>query len=257
MHQIMGTPVFFVNRFSVVLLFENTGMSIGTRIKLLRKEAKWSQIELADKVGLKQSTISDLEVGKSTGTTYLAQIAQVLGVNALWLETGKGARDDGPDVVPRDQLPGAVGVHAATLDDDGHVQVPMVTLRLQAGVTGFQTEADRRDGGTFGVRKRVITQKKLNPDKLVAIPVQGESMEPALYAGDIVVIDTSDKRPVDGIVFAVNYEGEAIVKRLSRDAGDWWLTSDNIDQRKYHRKICRGDACIIVGRVVLRETLRI
>lgn len=233
-------------------------MSIGTRIKLLRKEAKLSQIELAERVGLKQSTISDLEVGKSTGTTYLAQIAQVLGVNALWLETGKGARDSGVDVASTfEMLPGAVGVHAAGPDDDGHIQIPMVTLRLQAGVTGFQTEPDRRDGGTFGVRKRVIMQKQLLPKNLVAIPVRGESMEPALYEGDIVVIDTADKQPVDGVVFAVNYEGEAIVKRLSRDAGDWWLTSDNIDQRKYHRKICRGEACIIVGRVVLRETLRI
>lgn len=233
-------------------------MSIGTRIKQLRKEAKLSQIELAERVGLKQSTISDLEVGKSTGTTYLAQIAQVLGVNALWLETGKGARDGGTDAVSAcELLPGAVGVHAAGPDDDGHVQIPMVALRLQAGVTGFQTEVDQRDGGTFGIRKRVIMQKRLTPEKLVAIPVQGESMEPALYDGDIVVIDTADKRPVDGAVFAVNYEGEAVVKRLSRDAGDWWLTSDNVDQRKYRRKICRGEACIIVGRVVLRESLRI
>lgn len=233
-------------------------MSIGTRIKQLRKEAKLSQIELAEKVGLKQSTISDLEVGKSTGTTYLAQIAQVLGVNALWLETGKGGRDGRAEAASAyDLLPGAVGVHAAELDDDGHVQIPMVTLRLQAGVTGFQTEPDRRDGGTFGVRKRVITQQRLAPQNLVAIPIRGESMEPALYDGDIVVIDTADKRLVDGVVFAVNYEGEAVVKRLSRDAGDWWLMSDNIDQRKYHRKICRGEACIIVGRVVLRESLRI
>lgn len=82
-------------------------------------------------------------------------------------------------------------------------------------------------------------------------------MEPSLYEDDVVVLNTADKRPVDGSVFAVNYEGEAVVKRFSRDAGEWWLTSDNPDQRKHHRKVCRGDACIIIGRVVRKESDRI
>jgi phage repressor protein C with HTH and peptisase S24 domain len=71
------------------------------------------------------------------------------------------------------------------------------------------------------------------------------------------VVNTADTRPVDGAVFAVNYEGEAVVKRLSRDAGSWWLASDNADQRRHHRKICRGDACILVGRIVRKESDRI
>ncbi|MGK5080511.1 hypothetical protein [Janthinobacterium sp. HLX7-2] len=37
----------------------------------------------------------------------------------------------------------------------------------------------------------------------------------------------------------------------------WWLTSDNPDQRKYHRKLCRGNECLIVGRVVRKESDRI
>jgi SOS-response transcriptional repressor LexA len=48
-----------------------------------------------------------------------------------------------------------------------------------------------------------------------------------------------------------------VIKRLARDAGDWWLTSDNPDQRKYHRKVCRGEACIVIGRVVRKESERI
>ncbi len=53
----------------------------------------------------------------------------------------------------------------------------------------------------------------------------------------MVIINTADKRPADGIVFAINYEGEPVVKRMARDIGEWWLTSDNPDQRKYHRKL--------------------
>jgi phage repressor protein C with HTH and peptisase S24 domain len=112
-------------------------------------------------------------------------------------------------------------------------------------------------GGTLGMRRSWIDRTGLNPNALIAIQVKGDSMEPSLYEDDVVVLNTADKRPADGVVFAVNYEGEAVVKRLSRDAGEWWLTSDSPDQRKHHRKICRGEACIIIGRVVRKESDRI
>jgi phage repressor protein C with HTH and peptisase S24 domain len=71
------------------------------------------------------------------------------------------------------------------------------------------------------------------------------------------VINTADITPADGEVFAVNYEGEAVVKRMVRDAGEWWLSSDNPDQRRYSRKLCAGDACIIIGRIVHKQSERI
>jgi phage repressor protein C with HTH and peptisase S24 domain len=63
-------------------------------------------------------------------------------------------------------------------------------------------------------------------------------MEPGLYDGDTVVVNTEQVTPKDGVVFAVNYEGELVIKRLMRDAGQWWLRSDNADQRRYPRKTC-------------------
>jgi phage repressor protein C with HTH and peptisase S24 domain len=92
---------------------------------------------------------------------------------------------------------------------------------------------------------------------LLAIVVRGESMEPALFEGDVIVVNTADKTLVDGTVYAVNYEGEVVVKRMVRDAGMWWLTSDNSDQRKYHRKSCKGAECIVIGKVVRKESTHI
>lgn len=79
-------------------------------------------------------------------------------------------------------------------------------------------------------------------------------MEPALFAGDTVVINTADKVIKDGFVYAINYEGEDVVKRLMRDNGDWWLTSDSPDQRRYPRKLCRDGACIIIGKIVHKQS---
>jgi phage repressor protein C with HTH and peptisase S24 domain len=82
-------------------------------------------------------------------------------------------------------------------------------------------------------------------------------MEPGLYDGDTVVINTADTKPADGEAFAINYEGELLIKRLVRDNGLWWLSSDNSDQRKFPRKQCAGDLCLIIGKIVHKQSERI
>jgi phage repressor protein C with HTH and peptisase S24 domain len=259
MSDIMGTPVLDVNRFSGSFPADNIGMSIGSRVKQARKQAKMTQIELAARSGLKQSTISDLEVGKSQGTTNLASLAVALGVNPLWLETGRGSMrpGDGGDATVLDLAPGAVRVVAIEDDDPSIVQIRKVKLRVQAGVTGFQVEPEDDDGETQGVPRKWLLRAGLHQEALLSITVKGESMEPALYEGDVIIVDTRDTKLVDGAVYVVNYEGEAIVKRMIRDAGQWWLSSDNSDQRKYHRKQCKGAECIVIGRVVRKESTHI
>ena len=103
MTPIMGTPVLFVNRFSVINPDNNVGMTIGQRLRQARKAAKLTQEELAIRTGIKQSTLSDLELGKSAGSTSCATIAHALNVDALWLETGRGSRD----ISRRSEEPGA------------------------------------------------------------------------------------------------------------------------------------------------------
>lgn len=61
---------------------------IGERVQLRRKELGISQTELARRVGIASSSISELENGKSKSSVHLATMADVLGVSALWLETG-------------------------------------------------------------------------------------------------------------------------------------------------------------------------
>jgi transcriptional regulator with XRE-family HTH domain len=90
MQAIIGIPVLHVNRYSGMHCCDNTDMTIGDRLKEARKDAKLTQIDLAKRSGVKQSTISDLEVGNTRGTTNIAQLASVLSVSALWLETGRG-----------------------------------------------------------------------------------------------------------------------------------------------------------------------
>lgn len=156
-----------------------------------------------------------------------------------------------------DLVPGAMPVRALSPDDPSLTQIRKVKLHVQAGITGFQVEPEHDDGDTQGVPTKWILKQGLSRDALLAITVRGESMEPALYEDDVIVVNTRDTALTDGAVYVVNYEGEVVVKRLQRDAGQWWLTSDNADQRKYHRKLCKGAECILIGKVIRKESTHI
>lgn len=233
---------------------------IANWIKEARREAGLSGEALGTKLAFELGTvrghtkanISHWETEKhSPNLQQMLAIAKVTG-KSLPPAIIEGLRGSDPVVL----FPGTMRVVVSD-NDEAFVQVPMVKLRLSAGVTGFQTEPEHHDGGTVGMRRDWVERKRLNPAKLIAILVKGESMEPTLYEDDIVVINTADKHPATGEVFAVNFNGEPVVKRMQKDGGRWWLASDNPDQRTYYRRACEGDGCLIIGRVVRKESDRI
>lgn len=135
-------------------------------------------------------------------------------------------------------------------------EVPRVKFKLSAGVSGYAIEAEEGNGKPVFFRRDWFELNGYRPEKLFAVRVSGASMEPALWDGDLVVINTSDTTPHDGDAFALNYEGEMVIKRMRRDAGEWWATSDNADQRRFAPKRCTEDVKVI-GRVVYKQSERI
>lgn len=133
------------------------------------------------------------------------------------------------------------------------VAIERVNLKVSAGVTGFAIEHHNGNGPPIFFRADWLQAEGLRAERLFALRVSGDSMEPALWDGDLVVINTAATAPKDGVAFVINYEGEVLIKRLERDAGDWWLTSDN---QRYKRKRCDEHA-ILIGRVIYKQSGRI
>lgn len=231
-----------------------SGLWVKKNLEWLIAEAGTSPYELEKKVGVPQPTIHRILTGESTDprTKTLLPLADYFKVSVADL------RDrDLQEERSHGLKPGSFAkVVAAGEQDASVVHIKKVKLRLSAGIMGYQVEPENYEGATLTVPSAWIESRGYVPEKLIAIRVRGESMEPTLYQDDLVIINTADAAVVDGQVYAVNYEGEPVIKRLTRDAGRWWLTSDNSDQRKYHRKSCEGNECIIVGRVVKRESER-
>lgn len=246
---------------SAATMTHDVRMTIGSTIRALRKERGLTLNQLAAEIGSDVGNLSRLErdqQGYSDQT--VSRIAKALGVPvaALFAEddeqrarlmSHEPARD-----LPTDTFS---PVQVVELDDPQLTVIPEVRLRLTAGISGVQVEPEPFDGTRTTVPTDWIMKRGYRRDKLVAVRIRGESMEPSLYEGDLVIVNLADTNLVAGEVYAVNYEGEPVIKRLTRDAGQWWLTSDHPDQRKHYRRQCSGNECIIVGRVVKKESERI
>jgi phage repressor protein C with HTH and peptisase S24 domain len=231
----------------------NPASLVAKNLEWLIARRKTTPYELQRETGVPQPTIHRIITGESNDprTKTLQPLADYFGVSVADLRerdlSGGGDALEG-------LRPGTVGrVEAAASNDPRFTLIPKVRLRLTAGISGYEVEPEPFDGTTTAVPTGWIERHGFKADKLIAVLIRGESMWPNFREGDLVIVNTDDQRLVDEGVYAINYEGEPVVKRLTRDAGQWWLTSDNPDQRRYYRRTC-DESVKIIGRVVKKES---
>jgi phage repressor protein C with HTH and peptisase S24 domain len=233
---------------------------MSNEVSILQKNLDWlikrkktSPYELQRVTGVPQPTIHRIQTGESSDprTKTLQPLADYFGVSVADLRerdlSAVIAEGEMVEVEAKQYHP----AHVLDDDDPKLIQVPKVRLRVAAGISGFHTDPERFDGSTMTVSKSWVQRHGYDPLKLIWIRVGGRSMEKTLFEDDWVLINTAQTQPKDSKIFAVNFEGEAVIKRLTRDAGQWWLTSDNQDPQ-YYRRQCRDGECIIVGEAVLK-----
>ena len=80
---------------------------------------------------------------------------------------------------------------------------------------------------------------------LICIRAAGDSMEPVIHDGDLVVLDRTSAEPADGQAFVLRTGDGLIVKRLRRRGAAWEMTSDNPDYQP--RGVAAEDR--VIGRV--------
>ena len=225
-------------------------MSLAQRLTNAMAIKGISQAELARACNVKPPSVHGWLSGKAKflrGENLLLAAA-ALGVSQQWLATGEGA------------MQADAGSAPVAIDLDNNPDYPAirrVRFRLSAGASGFGVDySHSEDGAPIVFQRGWYEARGLKPCKLFAVKVANGSMEPGLHHDDTVVVNTDSVTPKDGVVFAVNYEGEMVIKRLVRDGGQWWLASDNQDQRRYPRKIC-DEHSVLIGEIVHKQSERI
>ena len=181
--------------------------------------------ELARRCGVPSATLRAYARGINPTLDKVAKIALVTGVDLNWLILGR-----------RNRL------------EEEFVLVPRIDVRLGAGgeVELFDISEEKE---LYAFRKDWLLSKG-NPKNMRLMTVMGESMEPTLSDGDLVLVDLSRKDLTREGIFAVRiYDGLA-VKRLQR-AGKARVRviSDNPHYPPEERSLDNGEFEII-GRVI-------
>ena len=222
---------------------EKTRTPFGRRLFEARKKAKLTQQQVREKIGISQGTLSELETD-AHGSSYTPALAELYGVSALYLAEGKGSIT-------------LFGKQEVSIDEqEEFIPIKRVDIKINAGISGFAIEDLNGERAPIFFRKDWINRRGYRPEMLHAIEVKGQSMEFSLFEGDLVVINLDETKPIDGEVFAANYEGELVIKRMVNDAGHWYLASDNQDKRRFPNKLAH-EQCFIIGRIIYKQSERI
>ncbi|MBP3290519.1 MAG: helix-turn-helix transcriptional regulator [Alistipes sp.] len=174
---------------------------MGSKIKLIRKELKLTQEQLAQRLGIGKAALSMIETGKCGLSTRNKNIlVQDLNVNPDWLETGEG-----------DMFNAEPDYTAFRLRSDN--SLPMQSVPL------YSIE------GTAGLVPLFTKQEESKPVNFIHIPnlpkcdgaiyVSGDSMYPLLKSGDIVLYkqlhNIEDIFWGDMYLLSIDLEGEEYI----------------------------------------------
>lgn len=111
--------------------------------------------------------------------------------------------------------------------------------------------------GVLAFKKDWLRAKRLKKESLLVIYGEGDSMEPTISSGDVLLINTAESEPHSGYVYAIEAQPKGtIVKRLVRTAlGMWFIQSDNPDKIAYRDQSLTArefSEVRVIGRVVWR-----
>lgn len=219
--------------------------------KLLKERFGGSQKELAVAIGRSPAQISQwLSRFRNISEDSARAVEVALQLPLGWMDVDNADNPLRTDSRPRH------GESVSLLNNPDYPAIRLVRFKLSAGASGFAIEYLDSESTPIVFKREWFEAHGYSPSKLFAIRVCNGSMEPGLYDGDTVIVNTSDINPKDGAVFAANFEGELVVKRMERDAGQWWLSSDNPNKHLYPRKQCH-EGVFLIGRIVHKMSDRI
>lgn len=173
--------------------------------------------ELANLLGIKQSTISVWKMRNSIDYELIFTKCNNLNINLHWLLTGEGE-------------PYNTGLSIT----GEYVLIPVVEGHISAGAGVYPIEHSEIK---LAFRKDWI-KRYGDYRKMSLIYVKGDSMEPTIYDGDIILVNHNITTIAkNGAIYAIVIDGLIMIKRLQKIGKNKVLViSDNTKYPAYESK---------------------
>ena len=137
--------------------------------------------------------------------------------------------------------------------DEKYAYIPRFEISAHAGSGRFPDHEEIN--GTHAYRRSWLTKHKLFAEHLVVIEVDGDSMQPTICDGDLILINTAACTIKSGNVYAFKTQDGVRIKRLHKQMdGRLLITSDSPNKiefpDEYLTELALPD---IIGAVVHRS----
>lgn len=189
-------------------------LTIHDRIQSKMADLGLKQADLMRVTGAGRATISSWVNGPSIPRgEYLLKVANVLHTTPEWLLTGSDALQRVLDSAATPMLT------TDLTENSHHIWVDVVDVKFSCG-NGESIELHFES-----IKKRLafepefFSKRGVKPHNVKLMYAKGDSMEMYIFDGDIFAIDVSDTEVKEGGVYAVYFEGEAMLKQIFKEAG--------------------------------------
>jgi phage repressor protein C with HTH and peptisase S24 domain len=208
-------------------------------------------------------TLNRYRHGREMPASALVDLARVTGVRLEWLATGAGpmlaaeaelhdaaGQLAGEDAAEPGRHQALVTMRRSGTAPPGYVLLPRVEARASAGPGAGLGSDDVVDFLAFS-EDWVRNTLHRRPQNLALLEATGDSMDPTIRDGDILLVDTSTRDIQSSRVYVLQVNGALLVKRIQvRLDGSLVVKSDN---PSYEAEVVRPDErspLSIVGQVV-------
>jgi len=233
---------------------------ISGNLKSIRLSTGESQSVFAKKFGLSQAVYSQYETGKRSVPDDLKQQLANMRVNIHWLVTGNGpmylnSKESIPPAsmgtLSESPMPYSLTSKkelAGIPQNEDSIPIPFISQKLSAGPGQIWNE-DCFTDDVIAIPTRMV--KRFKGYKLGAAEVRGDSMDPSLQNGDIIIF--AEKMISGNGIYTLSIDAEVYVKRIEFDLFDETLRVIS-DNPKYDAKILPADTdrVQILGKIIGR-----
>ncbi len=219
------------------------------RIKQARLAKKLTQAELADMLGVTPQSVQQWESSTEPRKSRLTALASILDADVNWLLFGETLKKGEDQVPPENEWAAIAQWNSNMPPDSDEVKVPFLKdIEFTCGNGGY-IDADYN---SFKLRFSKATLRRIGAptdgSTIVCFPAKGDSMEPVIPNGTAIAVDISNKKIIDGKVYAIEQDGLKRLKCLyRRPRGKLLIRSYNRDE--YEDEVADEDQVSIIGKM--------
>jgi len=199
---------------------ENSGSSFGDRLRIA--VGSESVLSFAKRCGEAESTMRAYFEGRMPKADVAMKIADAASVNLEWLISGRGPQGVR---VPEVSFQGnAVDIRGRVMNDFAVIQRLDVSASAGSGAVTIHEDTVE----LLAFQNEWLKSRHIKPESARVLTAKGDSMEPTIRDGDVLIVDTSITSVRDNAIYIVVYNGNVLVKRVNLKVnGSLVLISDN------------------------------